>query len=56
MQSGFITANFVDLDIEKFREDQSRRRAKIVLWKRPVTTIHYFIRELFVEAKKLAIG
>lgn len=31
-------------------------RAKIVLWKHPLTTVHYFIREIFIETKKLAFG
>ena len=42
--------------LERLREEQKEQRAKIVLWKSPVTTLHYFIRELFIEAKKLALG
>lgn len=45
-----------DPELEKEREAMSKKRAKIVLWKDPVTTLHYFIRELFIEAKKLALG
>lgn len=45
-----------DSSLERLREDSSNQRAKIVLWKKPVTTIHYFIRELLIEAKKLAVG
>lgn len=46
----------VDFDMEKRREELCKLRAKIVLWKQPLTTLHYFIRELFIETKKLAFG
>ena len=45
-----------DSALEQLRGQQCKERAKIVLWKKPVTTIHYFIRELFIEAKKLTLG
>lgn len=49
-----VLMNIVDLEAE--RQRMCKQRAKIVLWKHPVTTIHYFTRELFIEAKKLALG
>lgn len=54
-----LVANSVssaDSDVEKWREELRKKRAKMVLWKQPVTTMHYFIRELFIESKKLALG
>ncbi len=46
----------LDPVLEKVREELSKQRSKIVLWKRPITTTHYFIRELFIETRKLAVG
>ena len=42
--------------IEQLRTRQVKERCKIVLWKQPITTLHYFARELVHEAKKLTIG
>lgn len=44
-----------DPEIEKLRAEQRRERSKIVLWRRPVTTIHYFSMELLYEAHKLIV-
>jgi hypothetical protein len=46
----------VDVAIEREREAMLKRRAKIVLWKHPLITLHYFTRELLIETKKLALG
>lgn len=45
-----------DPEIEKLRAQQCKHRAKIVLWRKPITTLHYFSRELLYELQKLAIG
>ena len=45
-----------DPEIEKLRTQQCKQRAKIVLWRKPITTLHYFSRELLYELQKLAIG
>lgn len=49
-------ADPTDPVIEQLRANQLEVRSKIVLWKRPITTVHYFVRELLFEAKKLTVG
>ena len=45
-----------EFEVEKLRAAQRKDRSKIVLWRRPLTTIHYFTREVLYEAQKLAVG
>ena len=40
--------------VEKLRAEQRKRRSKIVLWRSPLTTVHYFIRELLYELHRMA--
>ena len=44
-----------DPEIEKLRAEQRRERSKIVLWRRPITTVHYFSLELLYETHKLIV-
>jgi len=46
----------LDPEIEKLRAKQRKERGKIVLWRKPITTLHYFSRELLYELQKLAVG
>jgi hypothetical protein len=42
--------------VERLRAEQRKRRSKIVLWRSPLTTFHYFFRELLYEFHRLATG
>lgn len=46
----------VGLMLEQEREERRKRREKLVLWKSPLTTLLYFIRELLLETKKLTLA
>ena len=39
----------------KLREDERKERESLVLWRRPLTVIHYFIVELALVIKEYAI-
>lgn len=43
-------------EIVRLRERQRKERSKLVLWRRPFTTLHYFVRESFYELHKLTTG
>ena len=43
-------------ELERLRAVQRKKRSKIVLWRHPLTTVHYFFMELLYEAHKLASG
>ncbi|XP_064391584.1 vacuole membrane protein 1-like [Halichondria panicea] len=45
-----------DPGLEKLRQSQRKDRSKLVLWRRPLTTLHYFTRELLYETSKLVSG
>lgn len=43
-------------EMEAFRAKLKRERSKLVLWRHPITTLHYFMWELLYEMHRLAIG
>ena len=43
-------------EVEELRVSQKKDRSRLVLWRRPVQTVHYFLRELFYEAQRLTYG
>lgn len=45
-----------DPEVEELRTRLRKQRNKLVLWRRPVTTLHYFVRELMFEAHRLTVG
>lgn len=54
--SGIVRQSSREPEIEKLIEFQRKDRSKIVLWRRPITTLHYFVRELLYEMSRLVRG
>lgn len=42
--------------VDGLRETLKRERSQIVLWRSPITTLTYFILEIFIELKRLIHG
>ena len=49
------THHSADQQLKKMKEAERLERENIVLWKRPVTTLHYFTIELCLNIKEYAI-
>ncbi len=47
---------FVDVDVRMSREFLQRERSKIVLWRQPIKTVHFFAAELLYEVSKVVRG
>ena len=47
--------NSADHQMKKMKEADRLERENIVLWKRPITTLHYFTIELCLDIKEYAI-
>ncbi len=47
---------YADPEVDKLRQLKRKDRSHIVLWRRPLTTLHYFTRELLYETSKLVNG
>jgi membrane protein YqaA with SNARE-associated domain len=43
-------------EVEALRRNQKKERSKLVLWRRPVQTVHCFLWELLYEARRLTYG
>ena len=43
-------------ELDELRTHLRKQRSKLVLWRRPLTTLHYFLRELLFETHRLAVG
>ena len=43
-------------EVEALRAGRKKERLKLVLWRRPVPTVHYFLWELLYEAQRLTYG
>lgn len=54
VQNGNITES-VDSKMKMMREAERQERESIVLWKRPITTLHYFTVELILNIKEYTI-
>lgn len=44
---------FPDASIRERRQKDKEERLSLVLWRRPVTTLHYFLLETLIKLKEL---
>ena len=44
-----------DLQLNQFNDNESQERENIVLWKKPVTTLYYFVIELCLNLQEYAL-
>ena len=52
----YIYIIFVCVEFDDLRAKKKKERASIVIWRRPITTLIYFIRELLLEIQRLLYG
>lgn len=57
MKSGNVNGDYrsYDLQFKKGMDEEIQERESIVLWKRPFTTIHYFLVELLLNIQEYAL-
>ena len=57
MKSGNVNGDYrsYDLQFKKGMDEEVQERESIVLWKRPFTTIHYFLVELLLNIQEYAL-
>ena len=57
MKSGNVNGDYrsYDLQFKKGMDEEIQERESIVLWKRPFTTIHYFLAELLLNIQEYAL-
>ena len=49
------SAHNSDYQLKKMKDAERLERENIVLWKRPITTLHYFTIELCLDVKEYAL-
>ena len=54
MKSGDVNGDYRsnDLQYKKGMDEEVQERESIVLWKRPLTTLHYFLVELLLNIQE----
>ena len=57
MKTGNVNGDYrsYDLQFKKGMDEEIQERESIVLWKRPFTTIHYFLVELLLNIQEYAL-
>lgn len=57
MKSGDVNGDYrsYDLQFKKGMDEEIQERESIVLWKRPITTVHYFLVELLLNIQEYAL-
>lgn len=51
-QSDFVSFYSPDLSLRERRQKDKEERLSLVLWRRPVTTLHYFLLETLLKLKE----